>query len=114
MDVVPSVVGGVPREEGGIERTERPALAVAALAVAVVLIAWRMWVALPQRLKGKSAAPKKVVKKAAVTIRNTAATAAVFDSSLLAVSVTLQTPPASVYSQFEKRGAGTPPISSAL
>ena len=32
MDVVPSVVGGVPREEGGIERTERPALAVAAKA----------------------------------------------------------------------------------
>ena len=43
-----------------------------------------------------------------VTIRNTAATAAVFDSSLLSVSVELQTPPASVYSQFEKRGAGTP------
>ena len=43
---------------------------LAALAVAVVLIAWRMWVALPQRLKGKSAAPKKV---ADVTPRTTAA-----------------------------------------
>ena len=32
MMMVPSVVGGVPREEGGIERTERPALAVAARA----------------------------------------------------------------------------------
>jgi len=43
-----------------------------------------------------------------VLITNTGSKPAVFDSSLQSVAVKLMTPPSSVFSMYEKRGAGTP------
>ena len=43
-----------------------------------------------------------------VSIRATAGGTAVFDSALLSASTKLMTPPAAVFSMFEKRGVGTP------